>query len=49
MTQSDHRNPYRPNGATNTRGRTTLIIVAAAVVVAVGLTLHLVGLLPPRP
>jgi len=42
----DNRTPYRPDSRTN-RGRTTLIVVAVIVLVAVGLTLHLTGVLPP--
>ncbi|MFA1538842.1 hypothetical protein [Actinomadura monticuli] len=43
----DDRTPYRPDGRTN-RLRTTLIVVAVILVVAVGLTLHLTGVLPPK-
>ncbi|MBX7266369.1 hypothetical protein KIF24_10265 [Micromonospora sp. Llam7] len=43
----DDRTPYRPHGRT-TRLRTTLIVVAVIVLVAVGLTLHVAGVLPPK-
>jgi hypothetical protein len=43
----DDRTPYRPVGRTN-RLRATLIVVAMIIVVAVGLTLHVAGVLPPK-
>lgn len=39
--------PYRPHGRP-TRRRTLLIVAAAIVVVAIGLALHLTGVLPPE-
>lgn len=43
MALPDDRTPYRPNGARATRRHTTLIVVAAVLAGALGLTLHLVG------
>ena len=43
----DDRTPYRPDGRTN-RLRTTLIVVAVILAVAVGLALHVAGVLPPE-
>jgi hypothetical protein len=48
MTQPDDRTPYRPNGPGGTRRRTTLLVVATVLAVALGLALHLAGVLPPR-
>jgi hypothetical protein len=39
--------PYRPYGRRTSWRRTVLIVTAAIVVVAIGLTLHLAGVLPP--
>ncbi|HEX5997572.1 MAG TPA: hypothetical protein VFY84_20730 [Jiangellales bacterium] len=40
--------PYRPHGKRTSRRRTVLIVLAAIVVVAIGLTLHLTGVLLPQ-
>lgn len=39
--------PYRTDAARSDRRRTLLIVAAVILVVAVGLTLHLAGILPP--
>lgn len=40
--------PYRPYGRRTSRRRTVLIVLSAVVVVAIGLALHVAGVLPPR-
>jgi hypothetical protein len=40
--------PYRPHGRRTSRRRTVLIVIAAVVVVAIGLALHVAGVLPPE-
>ena len=40
--------PYRPSGTRPSPRRTLLIVTAVIVLVAIGLVLHAVGLLPPE-
>lgn len=40
--------PYRQHGRRTGRRRTVLIVIAAIAVVAIGLTLHVAGVLPPE-
>lgn len=40
--------PYLPGGRRASRRRNLLIVLAAVVAVAVGLGLHLAGILPPE-
>jgi len=48
MNGSAEPTPYRPTGRRPSRRRTVLIVVAAIVVLTIGLTLHLAGVLPPE-
>lgn len=48
MAQPEDRTPYRPNGTRARSRRTTLIVVAVMLAMALGLTLHIVGVLPPQ-
>ncbi|MEU5939662.1 hypothetical protein ABZ807_10775 [Micromonospora sp. NPDC047548] len=48
MNEPTEPTPYRPDGRRAGRRRTVLIVMAAVVVVAIGLALHLTGVLPPE-
>lgn len=48
MNPSANETPYRSGDRAQRRRRTILLVVAAVIVVAVGLGLHLAGILPPK-